>query len=215
MGSSETYTSLVPDWASQFELVVHEPNPAQPEYIDFHFLPQFETQFIVVAASTPNGRCPSFLDAQIEIYDPNGNPLSPVPPIPRRDDQFVYSSSRLIVVNKPIVAGYWKISTHSGIVPYAVTAMAFHPQVPPNSPPSPGPSGASPFKCRACKTTAKALSLAIVAAATLPALPAALLASISTYLGASTAIAVAFVTSVLNDTADVIAEKLCKSVGLC
>lgn len=54
-----------------------------------------------------------------------------------------------------------------------------------------------------------------MAAATLPALPAALIASVAAYLGVGTVIAAAFISSVLGDTVDMIAEKLCKRVKLC
>jgi hypothetical protein len=67
-----------------------------------------------------------------------------------------------------------------------------------------------------CKITTKALALAIVAAATSPALPAALITAVASYLdGTAERAAAAFVGSVLGDTADVVAEKLCTWAGLC
>jgi hypothetical protein len=210
MNIAEVYVSTVPDWATQVELVVHEPNQQPIQPVDFDVRPEAQVQFVVATVSTPNGLFPPFLDARLELYDPTDTPyhLSPTP------GAFVSSSPGLVVIESPI-RGVWKLSAISGVIPYAVTAMAFHPQVSPNSPPSPGSSGSSPFKCRACKTTAKALALAIVAAATLPTLPAALIAAVSAYLGVGAVFAAAFISSVLGDTADVIAEKLCKKVGLC
>lgn len=166
-------------------------------------------RFFVAALSTPNGLFPPFLDAELRLTDPARITQDNWPSDP---DTFV--SSRLVIVNNAI-PGTWRVSAISGVIPYAVTAMGFHPQIGPSSPPSPGPSGSSPFKCRACKTTSKALALAIVAAATLPALPAALIASVAAYLGVGWVIAAAFISSVLGDTADMIAEKLCKRVHLC
>jgi hypothetical protein len=62
---------------------------------------------------------------------------------------------------------------------------------------------------------AKALAVSIVAAAALPAIPHALIVAVAAYLGVGAVVAGAFIGSVVGDTANVIAEKLCKRVGLC
>jgi len=95
-----------------------------------------------------------------------------------------------------------------------VSAFAFHPVAASSiiaaHPPTPS------FRCRICKTTAKALALAIVAAAGAAILPAALLASVSAFLGGVGGLAAgAFINSVIGDTVDVVAEKLCMAVSLC
>jgi hypothetical protein len=211
MATVETYIAQVPDWASQVEFVVHEPTGESSRLGSFNLEPEFPPVFLVAVVSTPNGLCPPFLDASIELDDPRQQ-------ISQADtdekDVFVSRDSRLIIINSPR-PGRWDVGARDGVIPYAVTVMAFHPAIRPNSPPSPGPTGASPFKCRACKITAKGLALAIVAAAALPAIPAALIIAVNAYLGVGTVVAAAFILSVLEDTADVIAEKLCKKVGLC
>lgn len=212
VNTPEVYTSLVPDWASHIELVVHEPDGRFIRPVEFKIETEFEIEFIVATLSTPNGYFPPYLDASFELVDPNHNSYSPSRAVPRG---FSSAKPALIFLDKPQSRGTWQIGAESGVIPYAVTVMAFHPQVPPHSPPSPGPSAASPFKCRACKITAKALALAIVAAATLPALPASLIAAVATYLGVGAVVAAAFIGSVIGDTADIVSEKLCKKVGLC
>ena len=211
INTAEVYASTVPDWATEVELVVHEPeNKQRIKAADFDLRSEAALLFLVATISTPNGLFPQFLDARLEIIDPNGTPYHRAPP----PGAFASVSPGIVIIDSP-VRGIWKIAAVSGVIPYAVTAMGFHPEVPPNSSPSPGVSGASPFKCRACKATAKALALAIVAAAMLPALPTALIVAVSTYLGVGAVIAAAFISSVLGDTASVIAEKLCQWVGLC
>jgi hypothetical protein len=210
MNTVEHYTASVPDWASSAEFVVHDPK-GDYDLGKFSVREKGQTLFLVAVVSTPNGLFPSFLDSSIQLTDPY-NSIRNEPH--DNEIEFVSSDRRLIVINHP-KSTEWSILAKGNIVPYSVSLMAFHPAIPPKSPPSPGPTAGSPFKCRACKTTTKALALAIVAAATLPALPSALIAAVSAYLGASVVIAAAFISSVLGDTADVIAEKLCKRVGLC
>ena len=208
----EVYASTVPDWATQLELVVQEPEDSKSiKPVDFDVRPESSLLFIVATVSTPNGLFPPFLDAQLSLIDPNGDVHHLAPKLP---GAFASIKPGLVVIEHP-PRGIWHLSAMSGVVPYAVTAMGFHPQVPPNSPPSPGPGGASPFKCRACKTTAKALALAIVAATALATLPAALIGAVAAFLGVGKVIAAAFIASVLGDSASVIAERLCVKVGLC
>ena len=50
---------------------------------------------------------------------------------------------------------------------------------------------------------------------TLTAFPQAVIAAVASFLGAGAAVAAAFISSVVGDTVDTVAEKLCKMVGLC
>ena len=209
----EIYISKVPDWATQIELVVQEPKAKEKiEPVKFSIETDCNLDFIVATISTPNGLFPPFLDATLILDNLSGLSYS-LPDIPPNAE--VFERPPLIIIKNPKLKDGWEISAESGSIPYAVTFMAFHPAYSAQSSPTPGPSGALPFKCRACKSTAKGLSLAILAAATLPTIPASLIAVVSSYLGVGAVIATAFITSVLGDTVDVIAEKLCKRVGLC
>src|SRR5262249_22966029 len=94
-------------------------------------------------------------------------------------------------------------------LPVAVNLTAFH-----VGGSSKQPSG-STVSCRGCKMVAKGLAVAIVAAVTLPAIPSALITAVAAYLGVGSVVAAAFIGSVVGDTADIIAETLCKRIGLC
>jgi hypothetical protein len=123
--------------------------------------------------------------------------------------------------------GTWRIQVEPGEAPrpFAVAFSTFAPggysanTPPPPLPPSPpagGAGGTPPPRCRICKVTAKGLAVAIVAAIAVQAAPAALIAAVSSFLGGvGTIAAAAFINSVVGDTADVVAEKLCRKVGLC
>jgi hypothetical protein len=223
MATVETYTANVPDWATQAEFVVHEPAGKTSEdtpgetFGESHRLgtftlePEYKPRFLIAVLSTPNGLFPPFLDASIQLTDPHQLTFKDST---ATSDMFMSPDARLLIIHNP-ETGDWKVNAVDGVLPYAVTVMAFHPAELRNSPPSPGPTGGSPFKCRACKITAKGLALAIVAAATLSALPSALIAAVGVFLGVGKIFAGAFIMSVIGDTADVIAEKLCKKVGLC
>ena len=202
----EKYLSEVPDWATSIEYLVQEP---RGEIRHEDFLVAGNALFLVAVVSTQNGFSPSYLDARIRVQGPEQ-----ALPLNEESPSFESPDGRLCVINRP-QPGRWRVQSQGKTVPYAINILAFHPLVPPMSRPSPGPSGASPFKCRACKITAKALAVSIVTAATLPALPAALITMVASYLGVSAMIAATFIASVLGDTADIISEKLCKKVGLC
>ena len=133
-----------------------------------------------------------------------------------------------IFVSEPDSAseGTWRIQVQPGETsrPFVVAFSAFAPagfsaDTPPPVPPPPaagGGGGAPPLRCRVCKVTAKGLAVAIVAAVAVQAAPAALIAAVSSFLGGvGTIAAAAFINSVVGDAADVVAEKLCRKVGLC
>jgi hypothetical protein len=241
MAAIETYSASVPDWATQVEFVVHEPSGVlaldreeEPDRAyerdrggrglgTFRLISESEIPplFLIAVLSTPNGLFPTSLDASIQLTDPRQR-VFPAPDTISDSvttyhdtrDLFVSPDARLIIIHNPSTDD-WDVAAKDGVSPYAVTVMAFHPAELPNSPPSPGSTGGSPFKCRACKTTAKGLALAIVAAAVLHALPAALIIAVGKFLGVASPIAAAFIQSVIGDTVDVIAEKLCRKIGLC
>jgi hypothetical protein len=168
--------------------------------------------FLIVVLSTPNGLFPPFLNASFDLSGPRS--WDNFDELGDQENYFYSEDKKVAIISRP-TPGHWTILSHGGSVPFSVNVMVFHPEIPPSSPPSPGSTGSSPFKCKACKITTKALALSIVAAAALSALPSALIAAVSTYLGAGAIVAGAFITSVLGDTADIIAEKLCKKVNLC
>lgn len=208
MNREERYIASVPDWATSEEVVVHDPSDGQ---VTIRVEPRREpeTLFAIAIVTTPNGLSPPYLDTAMYIEMPQWRQEA-------HDDEnsFLSQNGRLAIINHPY-EGEWLIHAKGEVNPFSLNFLAFHPAVPPNSPPSPGPSGGSPFKCTACKTTAKAVALSIVAAASLPVLPKALIAAVATYLGASIAVAAAFISSVIGDAVSVISEKLCKKVGLC
>jgi hypothetical protein len=157
------------------------------------------------------------------VRRPEGGPYFEFGLESRNSDQaFVDEGRTLFIFNEPTRSN-WRISISESSVPIALNLMAFHPN-------EEFRSGfrwrvrrlralyfwePSNFKCRACKITAKALALAIVAAATLPALPSALIATVAAYLGVASIVAAQFITSVIGDAVDIITEKLCRLVGMC
>lgn len=213
MNSLEVHTSFVPDWASHIELVVHEPETAPLPHTEFPVRSEHPVLFLLAVIATHEGQVPPFLDAELQLLDPSGRAIAPS----RRgtSNDFVSSPLRLAILDRPKV-GTWNLSAIGGVVPYSVSAMAFHPSPMLALAAGAASGGTTPrVKCRACKTTAKALAISIVAAATLASLPSALIAAVATYLGVPLAVAAAFIASVLGDTAAAIAEKLCTKVGLC
>ena len=205
MYNVDTYKTIIPTWASSVEMVADV--PFKGEMHEKLIVPD-NADFIVAVASLPNGARPAWLDIKMSLRDPKENFYNE--PI-NNDEWFSSEDNDLVVLNSPN-HGNWAIELYStGSAPFAVNFLAFHPLIKPASPPSPG----VPFKCRACKTTAKALALAIVAASTLPAIPAAFIATVASFLGVTVVIAAAFIGSVISDTADLVTEKLCKYVGIC
>lgn len=152
INTPEVYLSTDPDWATHIELVVHEPDQSPILPVEFKVWAE-PLRFLVATCSTPNGLFPPFLDAGLRVIDPASIAQDNWPSDP---DTFV--STRLVVVNNPF-PGDWQISATSGVVPYAVTAMAFHPRIGPSSPPSPGPSGPSPLNAERAKQHPRHLHL--------------------------------------------------------
>jgi hypothetical protein len=209
MANQQLYQAADADWASSAELVVNE--PVKNHHTNLRLTPETSNpvQFVIFAASTPNGQVPSDLDTKLKILDSN---LVLIPSSSQSPDSFLSNDERVAILVNP-AGNSWTASIQQGQLPFGVTGIAFHP---PTSAP-PGPSATPPrFRCRVCKSTAKALALAIVAAAGMAALPAALITSVSLFLGGVGAVAATtFINNVLGDTAAVVAEKLCTAVGLC
>ncbi len=206
----DQYFVQMPGFATSLELVGDMPAEPTTESIRLNE----EASFLVAALTLLNGQQPPWDLGRLELKgndyfgQPQDNP-----------DVYVNNQGTLAILNgKSPADSVWSITVLPGTIalPVAVNFMAFHGGVvaASSSPPVILPSG-STFRCRGCKITAKALALAIVAAATLPAIPAALIAAVAAYLGVGAVIAAAFIGSVIGDTADVIAEKLCKKIGLC
>lgn len=209
MRTFDTYRTSIPRWATSLEVVAEIPVEGEET---FELSLETDTSFLVAVVSTPNGTPPPWPEDHLHLRDPGGNYREE-----RMDNgNFEDIARGLFIINQPI-EGAWIVHVRSiGRFPFAVNAMAFHPVVEATSPRViPWPSGSPPFKCRACKSIAKALALSIVVAATLPALPRALIDAVVSFLGVVAMVAGAFIGSVIGDTAGVIAEKLCTMVGLC
>ena len=206
MANMQIYRTSDADWATSAEIVLNEPYRPDSTNLVLGAETQHPVQFAVFAASTPEGQWSPQLDARLSLLDTDFRPLELSP---HGVDQYLSPDQQVAILMWP-GAHSWIASLAQGQMPVAVTAMAFHP----------GPSGHVPrLRCRICKSTAKALALAIAAAAGAAgagiALPAALIAAVGAFLGVASAAAIAFINSVLGDLASVIADKLCRAVGLC
>ena len=207
--SFDTYGAVLPGFASSLELV----GDGLGEPISTSFTLQEPARFVLATLTLPNGQQPAWDLGRLELKNNNSAFVEP-----QNDEQtYVDPRGNLVIVNGKYAAdSYWSVyvAPTNPPLPVAVNIMAFHGNLNAAAPPAivvPGPT----LRCRGCKITAKALALAIVAAAALPALPAALIAAVAAYLGVGAVIAAAFIGSVIGDTADIIAEKLCKKIGLC
>lgn len=216
MADLQQYRASDDSWATAAEVIVNTPVAGDKINLNLSVESQIPSQFVIFAVSTPSDQWAPFLDAKLTIL---GNGFQPLSLSSQSATQYISPDERVAILVNPSERS-WTASIEQGIVPFGVSAFAFHPSVPAAgtaSAPSPR------FRCRICKTTAKALALAIVAAAGAGALaavlPAALLASVSAFLGGvgtvGTIAAAAFINSVIGDTANVVAEKLCMAVGLC
>ena len=210
MDQFDAYFTQIPDWATSLELIASEP---EERFGEFPFLVPEGSKFVVATTSSAEGREPASGLVRLETKTPDEDLSEKTL---ENEQEFIHENRGLIVLNDP-KAGRWNFAVRSELnEPYAISLMAFHPSGQKLANASSGSSTPTPWKCRACKSTAKALALAIVATATFPAIPQALITAVSTFLGGMSAAAVgAFISSLLGDTADVIAEKLCQKVNLC
>lgn len=209
MPNLQLYRAADNDWATHVEMVINEPVKGREESVELPTQTDNPVRFVLAIVSTPEGLVPADLDAGVLILDRNGRSISSY----NAPGNFISAPSRLVIFNEPDDR-IWQISTY-GSVPYAVSAMAFHPADSTLSQRASAALQTVPLKCRVCKSTAKALALAIVAVASYPAVPAALIAAVASFLGVAAMAAAAFINSVLGDVVSVIAEKLCRMAGLC
>lgn len=203
MNTIQTYTVTDPDWATGTEYVIHQPIQGFNRDLATITVPHptvpNQRPFLIAIMTTPYEQLAP-LDTRLLPTDPN------LISYDQDTTNAIYLglNQRLLIADTP---GNWNLTTREGQFPYAVHTMLFHP----TTAASPGTSG----KCRVCKTTAKALALAIIAALTLSAIPSHVLLAVAAFLKGTTAIAAAFIGSIVGDTANVIAEKLCLQIGLC
>lgn len=205
----ERYLTEVPWWATSLQAVESVYGEKRKE--SFNISLAHPPAFVIANLSVTGGQRPLWQIGALRLHA-GGETWRGGKDFEK--SSYVNEQSTLFILNG-IEHRKWQIDLEpEGILPLELNFMGFHPaarkagaklQMPPT------PSG----HCRMCKITTKALALAIVAAATLPALPAALITAVASYLGVSVAIAAAFIGSVLGDTADVVAEKLCTMVGIC
>ena len=165
-----------------------------------------EASFLIATLSLPNGQYTPWNLGRLELEGPDFYEQ-------QRDDERVFINERrtMFIINRPVF-GQWRavFSAVNDDFPVAINMMAFFGTGGPLS-----AVGTVTVSCRSCKMVAKALAVSIVAVTTLPAIPHALIAAVAAYLGVGNVIAAAFIGSVVGDTANMIAEKLCKRVGLC
>lgn len=211
----ERYLSVVPWWATSLQAVERAGQGEREQSFEVELAQP--AQFVIASLTLAGGK-PSPWPIGRLILHAGGDTWYKYQADER---QYVDERSTLLVLNR-MPHTHWRIDLKAGSeLPVELNFMAFHPVRigGSGSPPVPPAAGAPPPPpsgyCRPCKITTKALALAIAAAATLPALPAALITAVASYLGVTAVVAAAFIGSVLGDTADIIAEKLCVRVGLC
>lgn len=212
MANMQIYRTSDADWATSAEIVLNEPDGPDSTNLPLGAETRHPVQFAVFAISTPDGRLLQESGARLSVLDTN---LRTLELDPYGESQYLSPDQRVAILVRPQARSWIASIDHDGRAPVALTAMAFHP----------APGGPTPrLRCRACRSTAKALALAIAAAAgtagAAAALPASLIAAVAAFLGAAgsavaAAAAIAFINSVLGDAVSVIADKLCLAVGLC
>ena len=202
------------DWAQWLEIA--SPIPDIGEHSEKINVEEGSSALILTIFMSSGGFGPLPQAVKIALVDPEG-----WTPTDSEDsaERFIYTRNGqpyLVVITDPI-PGQWQLHIYSeGKSPFAVNLCVFKAVAnAPNVAASASMSGTPRLRCTICKSVTKALALAIVAAGTLKALPAALVAAVAAYLGLAKAAATVFINSVLGDGATKIAEKLCKAIRLC
>lgn len=214
----ERYLSEVPWWATSLQAIETVGQDEREQSLEVQLAQP--AQFVIATLTLAGGKLSPWPIGRLSLHAGGGAWYKYL----EDDRQYVDERSTLIILNR-MPHTHWRIDLEArSEVPRELNFMAFHPvgirgSGPPPAPPVPPAAGAPPPPpsgyCRPCKIMTKALALAIAAAATLPALPAALITAVASYLGVTVVVAAAFIGSVLGDTADIIAERLCMRVGLC
>jgi len=210
----DMYMSRAADWAYSMEISTELPQEGK---LELPFSVENSTKTLIFTASTSDDiHLPWPLGLDTDLVDPKGRRFNEAVDDASLFVQLKYKQPSLVVLIEPH-AGNWHLKLSSdGHFPFAVNMAAYKDlSATQAAKAAVGGPGQPPLKCRACKATAKALALAIVAAATLSAIPSALVSAVAAYMGVGAVVAAAFIASVLGDTASLIAEKLCKAVGLC
>ena len=125
-----------------------------------------------------------------------------------------YSDNRMIAVDRP-AAGFWIVNAAVPSLPeFSIQVFMLSDSDVQTA--TGQPRGPSKRRCWWCKTAIKALAAAIVAALLSGAAAIASVAAIvAQLLGWQIVAATAFITSMAGDSADTVAEKLCKKMGQC
>ncbi len=200
------------DWAQWLEIA--SPIPDVWEYSGEINVEEASSALILTTFASNERFQPLRHGVKIALVDPKGwSPTNDED----TSERFIYTHDGqpyLAIISNP-KPGRWKLQTYSeGETAFAVNLCVFKAVV--NAPNVAASASGSPrLRCGICKSVTKALALAIVAAGTLHALPAALVATVAAYLGLAKAAAAAFISSILGDGATKIAERLCKTIGLC
>jgi hypothetical protein len=219
MSNFDIYSLQLADWAYAMEIA--SPTPTGDSYEGQILVEKESSSLVIAVCQNDEGDLVAANDLELQVSDPASRVIEAT------DTKDLYAVvleyegyrqlSLLLVTDPP--AGTWRISLKShGGTPFFVNVSVFGSRttVPnPRTPTVPGTPSAPRLRCRVCKTTAKALALAIIAAAALPALPHALIGAVAGYLGVGSVVAAAFIASVLGDTANEISEKLCRAIRLC
>ncbi len=202
------------DWAQWLEIA--SPIPDVFEYSGEINVDEASSALILTTFASNERFQPLGHGVKIAMLDPKGWSLTNDED---SSERFIYTHDgqpHLAIITNP-TPGRWTLQIYSeGESAFAVNLCVFKTLASaPDVAASASASGPPRLRCGICKSVTKALALAIVAAGTFKLLPAALVAAVAAYLGLAKATAEAFINSVLGDGVTKIAEKLCKSIGLC
>jgi hypothetical protein len=213
MRDFDIYSVQLAEWAHSMEIASRTPTGDQ--YEGQILIEKGSSSLVIAVCQNDEGDPVAARELELHVSDPQSVSIES----DIRDDLYAvvleydgHKQLSLLVVTDP-QPGTWLLSLKSrGGAPFFVYVSVFGSRT---NVPSPTTPPAPRLRCRVCKITTKALALAIIAAATLPAIPHALIVAVGAYLGVGVVVATTFVSSVLGDTANEIAEKLCRAIRLC
>lgn len=207
MAQFDLYTAEIEGWAKVAEVACEIPEHGERTLnIDVE-----EGAALVVVLSEPNGfqsNNPEFSGVEVRIVSPDERVI----------DNVITENGQYLFADDSALPGTWTLSVSSaGEAPFSLNVVSY--KEPEEGSPiavaAASGRGGPPWKCRACKMVAKALALAIAAGLGMLAVPAAVIAAVAKFLGIVIVMATAFIQSLLGDSADIIATKLCRRLGLC